>query len=272
MDNLASPSGSGSTSEPFDRAFPHELNRNLEPDSWLSTAIEEYKSIRTESLDSMKIQNIIVSYGVASIAALLTASIGFIDKNDNTILDWAIFCLFIPLVVGFIVMIWAGEVARMYRAGAFLAMRENIINTHIDAKINPDDPLKKPLGWENWLLKEDANQNNQTPHQRLYIQHYYILAMFIFLSLLSILIGNYKVFFKNPITFLISDIIEVCGLAMLAFLALFILRHFHPQMTPWWPSRRSGCDRVPRCGVRAASILTLAGEFGRRFRLPRRAA
>ena len=30
-------------------------------------------------------------------------------------------------------------------------------------------------------------------------------------------------------------------------------------------------DRVPRCGVGAASILALSGEFGRRLRLPRRA-
>jgi hypothetical protein len=46
------------------------------------------------------------------------------DKNDMLVLDEAIFCVFIPLVVFFIVMIWAGEVARMYRAGSFLAIRE----------------------------------------------------------------------------------------------------------------------------------------------------
>jgi hypothetical protein len=96
----------------------------------------------------MKVQNNIVGYGVAATAALLTASIGFIDKNDSTILDLAIFCLFIPSVVSFIVMIWAGEVARMYRAGSFLAMREKIINRHIDAKINSGGSLSEPLGWE----------------------------------------------------------------------------------------------------------------------------
>ena len=175
----------------FERASLDELNGRLQPDSWLSTAIEEYKSIRTESLDSMKVQNNIVGYGVAATAALLTASIGFIDKNDSTILDLAIFCLFIPSVVSFIVMIWAGEVARMYRAGSFLAMREKIINRHIDAKINSGGSLSEPLGWENWLLSEDANNKNQTPHHRLYAQHYCILAMFIFLGLLSMLIGNF---------------------------------------------------------------------------------
>ena len=79
----------------------------------------------------------------------------------------------------------------MYRAGSFLAMREKIINRHIDGKINSGGLLSESLGWENWLLSEDANNKNQTPHHRLYAQHYCILAMFIFLGLLSMLIGNF---------------------------------------------------------------------------------
>jgi hypothetical protein len=233
VDNLASLSESGSTSRAFERASLDELNGKLQPDSWLSTAIEEYKSIRTESLDSMKVQNNIVGYGVAATAALLTASIGFIDKNDSTILDLAIFCLFIPSVISFIVMIWAGEVARMYRAGSFLAMREKIINRHIDGKINSGGLLSESLGWENWLLSEDANNKNQTPHHRLYAQHYYILVMFICLGLLSMLIGNYKGYPANPVIFFIFDILVVSGLATLAVLALSILRHFQPQIAPW---------------------------------------
>jgi hypothetical protein len=41
MDNLASLSESGSTSRAFERASLDELNGRLQPDSWLSTAIEE---------------------------------------------------------------------------------------------------------------------------------------------------------------------------------------------------------------------------------------
>ena len=229
MDNLASLLESGSTSRACERASLPE-NGTLQPDNWLSTAIEEYKSIRTESLGSMTVQNTIVGYGVAATAALLTAAIGFIDKNDSTILDLAIFCLFIPSVVSFIIMIWAGEVARMYRAGSFLAMREKVINKHIDAK---GGPLSESLGWENWLFSEDANNKNQTPHHRLYAQHYYILAMFIFLGLLSMFIGNYKGYTASPVMFFIFDILVVSGLATLAVLALSILRHFQPQIAPW---------------------------------------
>jgi hypothetical protein len=128
-------------------------------------ALEEYKSLRTESLDSMKVQNTILGYGVAGIGALLTAGISFIDKNDNPLLEGAIFCFFIPLVVFFIVMIWAGEVARMYRAGQFLVGREPIINQHV---IEIGSIAREPaLFWENWLARK--GDNNKTPHQRLYL-------------------------------------------------------------------------------------------------------
>ena len=80
-------------------------------DGWLSVALEEYKSIRTESLDSMKVQNTILSYGATTIGVILTAGISIIDKN-MLLADEAIFLVFIPLIVFFIVMIWAGEVAR----------------------------------------------------------------------------------------------------------------------------------------------------------------
>jgi hypothetical protein len=131
MDNFVSSPRTTSPSKPFDVAPAQEFNRTVQPDSWLMAALEEYKSLRTESLDSMKVQNIILGYGVAGIGALLTAGISFIDKNDNPVLEGAIFCFFIPLVVFFIVMTWAGEVARMYRAGKFLVDREPIINQHV---------------------------------------------------------------------------------------------------------------------------------------------
>jgi hypothetical protein len=227
MDTVVAPSRPTPPTKPFAVALAEELTRNPQPDSWLVAALEEYKSLRTESLDSMKVQNSILGYGVAGIGALLTAGISFIDKNDNPVLEGAIFCFFIPLVVFFIVMTWAGEVARMYRAGKFLVDREPIINQHV--VVVGSLACEPALFWENWLSKK--GDNNKTPHQRLYIQHYSILGMFVFIALLSVTMGNYKVLGNSPLTWLIIiDFVAVCTLAYLTYVAVSLLGYFHPPI------------------------------------------
>ena len=226
--------------------------RDLLVDSWLSVAIEEYKSIRTESLDSMKIQNTILSYGVTTIGLILTAGIGMIEKN-MTVLDEAIFCFFIPLIIYFIVIIWAGEVARMYRAGSFLARREKVISHHVDKLNMGNSSDQSALIWENWLL--DRGNNKETPHQRLYTQHYSILGMFLFLALLSIMIGNYKLADHNSaICLVMVDIIEVFVLVYLAYRALFLLRHYHSPIAPW-------LDRLRRRATTRRDCISVCREM-----------
>lgn len=253
MDQVFSPSGPSSHSGPLDMAPSRDVGRNSQPDNWLMAALEEYKSLRTESLDSMKVQNTILGYGVAGIGALLTAGISFIDKNDNPLLEGAIFCFFIPLVVFFIVMIWAGEVARMYRAGQFLVGREPIINQHV---IEIGSIAREPaLFWENWLARK--GDNNKTPHQRLYLQHYSIFAMFLFIALLSVTLGNYKAAGNIRVSWLIIiDIAAVCTLTYLTHAALSLLRYFHPPIAGrilsirLWIVPRLGHRRVRReCGL-----------------------
>jgi hypothetical protein len=175
----------------------------------------------------MKVQNSILGYGVAGIGALLTAGISFIDKNDNPVLEGAIFCFFIPLVVFFIVMTWAGEVARMYRAGKFLVDRELIINQHV---VGTGSVACEPaLFWENWLYRQ--GDNDKTPHHRLYLQHYSILGMFVFIALLSITMGNYKISGNSPLMWLIiMDSVATGALAYLTYAALSLLRYFHPPI------------------------------------------
>jgi len=252
MDNLVASPRATSPSESFDVAPAQEFTRNVQPDSWLLAALEEYKSLRTESLDSMKVQNTILGYGVAGIGALLAAGISFIDKNDNPVLEEAIFCFFLPLVVFFIVMTWAGEVARMYRAGKFLVDRESIINQHVGG-IGALAPVCEPaLLWENWLSRK--GDNNKTPHQRLYLQHYSILGMFLFIALLSVTMGNYKAFGNSSLAWLIIiDVVAICALTYLTYVALSLLRYFHPPIAGWIPpirrwipprlSRRLSCKR-----------------------------
>jgi hypothetical protein len=194
----------------------------LQIDSWVYAAVEEYKSLRTESLDSMKIQNTILSYGVSAVVLILTAGIGMIDKDVLSIIDAAIFLVLIPTTIFFIVMIWAGEVARMYRAGSFLIDRELIVSEYVGSVSKP------ALSWENWLIKN--NGDKQAPHKKLYVQHYSVLAMFLLLAFLSVTIGNYKLGIIYIRCLFLIDIVEAGALVCLAILALSLLRYFHPSI------------------------------------------
>jgi len=235
METAFSASRPTSPSEPFDVAPAQEFTGSLQPDSWLLAALEEYKSLRMESL--------------AGIGALLTAGISFIDKNDNPVLEEAIFCFFIPLVVFFIVMTWAGEVARMYRAGKFLVDREPIINQHAAGMGSRASACEPALSWENWLSR--MGDNNETPHQKLYLQHYSILGTFLFIALLSVTMGNYKASGHSPLELLITiDALAVCALAYLTYVALSLLRHFHPPIAGRiLPIRLWIVPRLSRCRV-----------------------
>jgi hypothetical protein len=220
---------SGSTAKPFTPSLTQGPAREYpQIDGWIYAAIEEYKSLRTESLDSMKVQNTILSYGVTAIVLTITAGLSIIDKETLLMVDGAIFLILIPTIIFFIVMIWAGEVARMYRAGSFLVKHELAISKYVD-KVSSCNGWDKPaLSWENWLSQNSGN--NEAPHKKLYIQHYSVLAMFLFLAVLSVSIGNYK-FGGTYLGYLIMiNIAEACALACLAFLALSLLRYFHPSI------------------------------------------
>jgi len=78
----------------------------------------------------------------------------------------------------------------MYRAGKFLVYREHIINQHATGLGSCASACEPALSWENWLSR--AGKNNETPHQKLYLQHYSILGTFLFIALLSVTMGNYK--------------------------------------------------------------------------------
>lgn len=63
--------------------------------------------------------------------------------------------------------------------------------------------------------------------------------MFLFIALLSITIGNYKVSGNSPLACLIIiDIAELWVLTYLTCLALSLVRYFHPPIAGWLPPIR----------------------------------
>ncbi|MCL4504061.1 MAG: hypothetical protein M1438_19735 [Deltaproteobacteria bacterium] len=142
---------------------------------WVSIAIEEYKTLREESLTSLNRQQQIFSIGAATIGVFLLAGINAWDKSP---LPEIIFLVMIPIIVYLVFLIWFGEFIRMIRAGKFLRGIEN--------KIDKEYPAKKPLTWENYLAEQGLKN-------RIKIQYIAIFALFILISGASIGIGNYKI-------------------------------------------------------------------------------
>ncbi len=147
--------------------------------NWLSVVIEEYKTLRSESLASMQTQQSILRFGTAAIAVIIAT--GFNLWKTSPLAE-VIFLLFTPITVYLVLTIWMGEVARMMRAGIFLVKLEEKINKEFKDK-------PKALSWENWL--RETQHDGKIPQLRW--NYYAIISLFFLMALASIGIGNYKV-------------------------------------------------------------------------------
>lgn len=159
---------------------------------WLSVVIEEYKTLREESLASMQMQQSILRFGAATMGIVIAAGFNVWDEQP---LSEIIFLFFVPLIVYLILIIWAGEVARMFRAGRFLTELERKINNEFSDK--PD-----ALTWENWLLK--VQDDGKTPHQKLHPHYVAIFLLFAFSAMASIIIGNFKIWKSIALSHIIA--------------------------------------------------------------------
>lgn len=143
---------------------------------WLKVAVEEYKTLRQESLTSINRQQPIFTFGAATIGLLVSAGTFTWDKTP---LPEIIFIIFIPMIVYLLFFIWFGEFMRMVRVGRFLVELEKKINN----KLRDIDALT----WENWL----------STGPRVSVHYISITLFFIITSIGSIAIGNCKILYTN---------------------------------------------------------------------------
>lgn len=171
---------------------------------WLSVVIEEYKTLRNESLASMQTQQSILRFGTAAIAVLIAAAFNLWEKSP---LPEAVLLFVIPFMSYLILAIWMGEIARMMRAGIFLVELEKKINKEF-----ADKP--KALTWEKWL--RETQHDGKTPQLRW--NYYAIISLFLLIALGSIGIGNFKIWKTIcSLYIMIIDIVE-----SIFFLGVFI--------------------------------------------------
>lgn len=162
---------------------------------WIEIALEEYKSVRAESFEAIKTQQITLQIGITLVGAAVIAGLN-LWKTD--FLSEIIFLIFTPVLCYITLEIWIGEVARMMRAGYFASLIEKKISNAF-----PDHP--DVLSFENWLRKK--KKSHKTPQNKW--NYIAVIGLFPFISVSSIFIGNVKIINEISITSLIMlDIIE----------------------------------------------------------------
>jgi hypothetical protein len=147
-------------------------------EDWITVALEEYKSLRTETLDAVKGQQTVQSSGIASLGVLIVAGFTFWDKY---LLAGMIFLILIPTLCYLIINLWLTEVSRMTRAGYYLSHIEKKISSHFT-----ESP--KVLNWENWL-RSTSPKKKKIP---MVINYLSSIAFFFAVSAFAITIGEIR--------------------------------------------------------------------------------
>jgi hypothetical protein len=106
---------------------------------WLGAALEEYKSLRTESLTAMANQQATLRFGTTALGVTL----GLAVNAQAEARFWA-FSLLVPIFALVFYALYAIEFGRMVRVGRYIDAVETKINLMFSN-------LPSPLGWEKWL-------------------------------------------------------------------------------------------------------------------------
>lgn len=182
----------------------------------LNVMLEEYKTLREESLQTMRNRNTILSFGIAVLAALFHAGVTALTEQNTKDFAFIVFNPIIPVASMLILTIWLGEADRMARVGVYLSKLEIKINERL-ATLNPDRAITvNPLWWENWLRTPATNSAyNITPQLR----YHYVAVLILFFSVAfsSLIISTW---FINNVPEWARDLLpnEFLGLILIAFL------------------------------------------------------
>lgn len=135
--------------------------------------VQEYVSLRAESLAAKQNQQTILQWTLATVGIVVAASVAAVAalKDLNAASQLAINAataimagLCIPVIVALAFGIWLGELNRMQRAGQFLRSREAAWSRGLAAESDPDDPHSGHLLlWETLI----AGQHRDYPKNRL---------------------------------------------------------------------------------------------------------
>jgi len=144
--------------------------------------LKEYETLRHEILAAMNSRNSILSFGLATIGAIFTASLATQTDSTPSLLTSLILELAVPAISIFVLFMWLGEYQRMQRAGKFLVGLEKRIND-IASK------SKALLTWETSLREKQRHM--RYPYNTT-------VLLLVLISVLSQLIGFATMEISSP--------------------------------------------------------------------------
>jgi heme/copper-type cytochrome/quinol oxidase subunit 4 len=133
--------------------------------------LKEYETLRQEILATMNNRVSILSFGLAGIGVVFTASLATDSTNAHPLFSSLVLVLAVPAISNFVLFMWLGEYQRMQRAGKFLVELENRINT---------ETSKELLTWETKL---------RTQHSHMGYPYIVTVLLLILISAVSFIIG-----------------------------------------------------------------------------------
>jgi hypothetical protein len=196
-----------------------DFNLGDDKDHWhvtqsiVSTILEEYRTLRAESLQISSLMITILQMGVAVVGVLFgAAAVALGDKNVNIeVIAFIMLYVVIPYFIFFITTVWTGEAYRFKRVGDYIAIIEakiEILFRRVYEKSNITDPwmgiqkqieerlnitrsdvnLMKPLAWEQWL--KSAKRSSITSYSgHLEKMYKYRIGLWLGIAVVAPLVG-----------------------------------------------------------------------------------
>jgi hypothetical protein len=184
---------------------------------WYKTAIEEYRSLRSEAVKTREAALSTLQLGVALVAALVGLGV---TLRSEKFLGAGLLSVVVPVMVGFTFELWIGEIRRSVRAGAIVAAIEQRF-----AQYFKDDPLGPPMGWETWLRRPASNGGYPVTKGRSQQEHdSLVLALAISAFLFVVAAGSCVLGLHFMWHAKYDGATEVVGIAMGVGLILLVVR------------------------------------------------
>lgn len=159
------------------------MSENLK-DYRIKFLLENYKSLREEILESIRLQSrIIMSEGIA-VAVGIIIGFGLTESMFSAII------IAVPLIIIALSSLWAIEQSRMMRAGDFMQFLEDKINLEVG------EPC---TFWENWLRRKgvkplDVHKVHHLTQYLCTLGVFYVIGIAVIISL-----ALYPTFFNVPL-------------------------------------------------------------------------
>lgn len=180
---------------------------------WLSAALEEYKSLRAESLGAIEQAQRSVQLGLAGIAAITAFSA---SGSHNTAVEGFITAVAAPAFAAPLVVLWVLEVTRAINAGAHISGLEARIAAHVGDAV-------PPLIWETTI------QQGFEDKRGAYTYDWAVFLTLLAATLPSVTIGFVRLAHRAEAEWWIAGAALV-DLGAIAFMTVF-LRRRHEEMT-----------------------------------------